>query len=173
MSEPSSRTPCEWVLLNYRLPRVPSTPRITMWRKLRKLGVAQIVDGVVALPADARTREQFEWLAEEVVEFGGQAGVWLARCTSDDQERVLRAQMMEARAAEYAELVAAVSAAGALDRRARRSALTRFRSQLRSISRRDYYPPVERDLAEASVKALADTIADVAASAATESVVAP
>jgi hypothetical protein len=31
----------------YRLPRTPSTPRITPWRKLRPLGVAQIADGVV------------------------------------------------------------------------------------------------------------------------------
>jgi hypothetical protein len=68
----------EWVLLTYRLPREPSTPRITLWRKLKKLGVAQLADGVAALPADARTREQLEWLADEVIESGGQAGVWLA-----------------------------------------------------------------------------------------------
>ena len=74
--------PGEWVLLSYRLPREPSTPRITLWRKLKKLGVAQLADGVVALPADARTREQFEWLAEEVEESGGQAGVWLAQISA-------------------------------------------------------------------------------------------
>ena len=44
----------EWVLLAYRIPREPSTPRITVWRKLKRLGVAQIVDGLVALPLDAR-----------------------------------------------------------------------------------------------------------------------
>lgn len=47
----------QWVLLVYRLPREPSTPRISLWRKLRRLGVAQLGDGVVALPLDARTRE--------------------------------------------------------------------------------------------------------------------
>jgi hypothetical protein len=50
------REPGQWVLLSYRLPREPSTPRITIWRKLKRLGVAQISDGLVALPADARTR---------------------------------------------------------------------------------------------------------------------
>ena len=39
-----------WVLLAYRMPREPSTPRIAVWRKLRRLGVAQIVDGLVAVP---------------------------------------------------------------------------------------------------------------------------
>jgi hypothetical protein len=33
---------------------------------------------LVALSADARTREQIDWLAEEIVEAGGVATVWLA-----------------------------------------------------------------------------------------------
>ena len=31
-----------------------------------RLGVVQLADGLVALPADARTREQLEWLADDV-----------------------------------------------------------------------------------------------------------
>src|SRR5215208_759509 len=105
----------EWVLLSYRLPREPSTPRITLWRKLKKLGVAQLADGVAALPADARTREQLEWLADEVIEAGGQAGVWLARPSTAPQERELAAQIASARAAEYDELLSAATAAAVLD----------------------------------------------------------
>jgi hypothetical protein len=33
---------------------------------------------LVALSADARTREQIDWLAEEIIEAGGVATVWLA-----------------------------------------------------------------------------------------------
>ena len=50
----------EWVLLFYRLPREPSTPRIALWRSLRGLGVVQLADGVVTLPADGRTTEALE-----------------------------------------------------------------------------------------------------------------
>src|SRR5258708_14287477 len=71
--------PREWVLLSYRLPREPSTPRISVWRKLKRLGIAQLSDGLVALPADARTREQLEWIADEVIEAGGSAAIWLGR----------------------------------------------------------------------------------------------
>src|SRR5262249_39018906 len=31
-----------WVLLAYRLPREPSTPRIAVWRRLRRLGALQL-----------------------------------------------------------------------------------------------------------------------------------
>jgi hypothetical protein len=47
------RGPGEWVLLSYRVPREPSTPRIAVWRKLKRLGAAHLSDGLVTLPADA------------------------------------------------------------------------------------------------------------------------
>src|SRR5256714_12839010 len=82
----------EWVLLAYRLPREPSTPRIGVWRKLRRLGAVQLVDGLVALPADAATIEAFDWLAEEVVEAGGQGGAVRAQPGAKRAHPALRAQ---------------------------------------------------------------------------------
>jgi uncharacterized protein YdbL (DUF1318 family) len=145
----------EWVLLSYRLPREPSTPRITLWRKLKKLGVAQLADGVVALPADARTREQLEWLADEVIEAGGQAGVWLAHPSTAVQERELATQIAAARAAEYDELASVGSAACDLSPAARMSALRRLRGQWRQVNRRDFFPPPERERAWAALQRLA------------------
>src|SRR2546430_16341639 len=60
-----------WVLLAYRLPRDPSTPRSALWRKLRRLGAAQVLDGLAALPLDARNREQLEWLPGAGLQAGG------------------------------------------------------------------------------------------------------
>ena len=70
-------------------------------RALRRLGAGQLADGVVALPADSRTREQLEWLADGVLEAGGEASVWLARPGSMAQERALACRMSAAVAAEY------------------------------------------------------------------------
>jgi hypothetical protein len=123
-----------------------------VWRKLRKLGVAQISDGLVALPAGPRTREQLEWLSEEVIDSGGTANIWLATPGSRAQERQLAQTMAEARAAEYRALVAAAKAAAASPSQA--TALRRLRNDLRAIQRRDYFPPAERDQAEAAVQAL-------------------
>lgn len=68
-----------WALLAYRVPREPSTPRITIWRRLRKLGVLRIGDGLVALPADPETLEALEWIAEAVTEADGDAWVFTAQ----------------------------------------------------------------------------------------------
>jgi hypothetical protein len=153
----------EWVLLTYRLPREPSTPRSAIWRKLRKLGVVQISDGLVALPAAARTREQLEWVAEEVNDAGGTAGIWLARPATRAQEDRLARTMAAARAAEYQALLSATAAAaGNADPLARASALRRLRNELRAIQRRDYFPPAERDQAEAALQAFANVPAQQA-----------
>src|SRR5918992_361875 len=71
-----------WVILAYRLPREPSTPRISVWRKLKTLGVAQLLDGLAALPLTPRSREQLEWLADEVLEAGGESSIWIAQAAA-------------------------------------------------------------------------------------------
>jgi len=145
-----------WVLLSYRVPREPSSPRIAIWRKLRRLGVAQISDGLVALPADARTREQLEWIAAEVTEAGGTATVWLARPASMAAERALARGMADARADEYRAVLAQAQAAAAGSTSTRAAALRRLRSEVRRIGRRDFFPPPERDGARAAVESLAE-----------------
>src|SRR5262249_41897898 len=147
--------PGEWVLLSYRLPREPSTPRIAVWRKLRRLGVAQISDGLVALPAGARTREQLEWVAEEVTDGGGSAAIWLARPTTAAPEDRPAPARAAARAAESGAVIAAAEAAAGGDPAARASAVRRLRSELRGIQRRDYFPPAGRDQAQAALQELA------------------
>jgi hypothetical protein len=145
----------EWVLLSYRLPREPSGPRTRLWRRLKRLGVAQIADGLVALPADARTREHLEWLAGDVVEANGSAGIWVARPATLSQERDLAAGMAASRAAEYlalAEQCVQVAQADAADRS---RAVRRLRSEWRAINRRDFFPPPEREVASAALRELA------------------
>jgi hypothetical protein len=146
------------VLLAYHLPREPSTPRIALWRKLRRLGAVQLQDGLVALPLDARTREQLEWLAEEVTEAGGQAAIWLAEPATAAQERGLAQRMAAAVAADYQAVAKEADAARALPPGPRRRTVGRLRRKLRRIARRDFFPPPERDQARAAVAELAATL---------------
>ncbi len=147
-----------WALLSYRLPREPSTPRIALWRRLKRLGVAQLGDGLVALPLDARTREQLEWVADEVRSHGGSASLWLAEPGSTGQERQVAGDLAAARAQEYAELVADAEAALATSYGQQVRSLARLRRELRAIRRRDYFPPPERGTAQAAVHALAKVV---------------
>jgi hypothetical protein len=84
-----------WVLLSYRLPREPSTPRIALWRSLRKLGALPIGDGVVALPLDDGSREQFDWLANDIEDAGGEAIVWIAAPSTKAEQRRLERRHAE------------------------------------------------------------------------------
>ena len=152
--------PGEWVLLSYRIPREPSTPRITIWRKLKRLGVAQISDGLIALPADARTREHLDWIADEILDAGGSASIWIAHPSTAATERDLATAMAAARAAEYVKVTAEATAAADRDETARFSLARRLRAELRRIHRRDYFPPPERDQANAAVDALAQPITE-------------
>jgi hypothetical protein len=147
-----------WVLLAYRVPRTPSTPRIAIWRRLKQLGVGQLLDGLVALPLDSRTREALEWVADDVEAAGGEAHVWVAAPASLAEEHALAARMAAAVAVEYESLAAEAAAAEELDPRTRRRTLARLRRQLHRIRRRDYFPPAKRELAEAAVQQLAATL---------------
>jgi len=145
----------EWLLLSYRMPREPSTPRITVWRKLRKLGAVQLVDGLVALPASARNQEQFEWLADEVVDAGGEAALWVGRLTSASQERELASKMAATLADGYRRVEADAAEAAADAPGVRRRTLGRLRRELRRLAQQDHFPPPERERARQAVEALA------------------
>jgi hypothetical protein len=151
------------VLLTYRLPREPSTPRSSLWRKLRRLGAAQVLDGVAALPLDARNREQLEWLADEVIEAGGDSTIWIGELASDRQERELAARMAEAVADDYAAVIAQAAAAGTDTTGQRRRTLARLRRELRRIRARDYFPPPQRERAERAVEELATVVEEAVA----------
>lgn len=145
-----------WVFLAYRLPREPSTPRISVWRKLKALGVVQLLDGLAALPLTPKSREQLEWLADEVLEAEGESSIWIAQAATMAQERDLVDAMDEAIAQEYQSLAVEAGDAETSEPDARRRALRRFRRQMYRISQRDYFAPPEKEAAVEAIKRLAE-----------------
>src|SRR5262249_27332967 len=138
-----------------------SSPRIALWRKLRRLGAAQILDGLVALPLSSNTREQLEWLADEVVDAGGEATIWLADLASSGQEAELAAAMAAQVSADYRAVVAEAERSAAEEPEGQQKrTLARLRRELRRIHARDYFPPPERDVAAHAVEALATRIGE-------------
>ena len=78
-----------WVLLDYKIPREPTASRAMVWRKLKRLGALLLHDAVWVLPATPWTREQFQWLAVEIGELGGEAHLWESHLILNGQSEAL------------------------------------------------------------------------------------
>ena len=108
-----------WVALSYRLPREPSRLRLAVWRRLRRLGATLLHDAVWLLPADAATRESYEWLAEEIEEQGGTALVWEAVSFAEAQDAAIVAQFRSEADERYAAIAESANALARLAGRRR------------------------------------------------------
>lgn len=113
-------TATRWILLSSRVPREPTRLRLTTWRRLRRLGALLLHDAVWVLPAEERTREAFEWLADEIVEQGGTALLWEAESLAPPQDKELIARFRSEADERYRALAAA---AGEAVRQASRQSL--------------------------------------------------
>src|SRR5205823_5617909 len=94
-----------WVLLVYRIPREPTSSRATIWRKLKRLGALLLHDAVWVLPATPWTREQFQWLAVEIGELGGEAHLWESHLLLNGQTDALMRQFQSHVDAAYQEIL--------------------------------------------------------------------
>jgi hypothetical protein len=82
----------QWLLLVYRIPREPTSSRVYVWRKLKQLGAISVQDAIWVLPATPRTREQFQWLASEIVELQGDVSLFQSEVVFANSGPTLREQ---------------------------------------------------------------------------------
>jgi hypothetical protein len=145
------------VLLTYRLPREPSAPRLSLWRAIRQLGALQLGDGLVALPHSPRNLEHLQWLAADIVEHDGTAGVWHARADMSRDHEAHVGAMQASADDEYRAVLDEAEAVGAGHGSAadRRRVVRRLRGQLRRIGSRDHFDAPAGPLARAAVDRLA------------------
>ncbi len=157
-------TQLQWLLFSYRLPREPTRLRLAAWRRLRRVGAVLLHETVWALPADPKTREHLEWLAEEIEENGGTTLLWQAESLSASQERgtVVRFRAeAEARYREIAESANAIRRAATTSQRSRsperlRHAVRQLKGLHRAVRlerRRDYFRVDGRQEAAAALRA--------------------
>jgi len=148
-----------WLLLIHQLPSKPAYFRVKIWRRLQGIGAVAVKSTVYALPANAETQEDFEWLLKEIVEGGGEAMVCEARLIdglSDSQARALfdatRDEDYEAISKEARALSARLTAtATAEDKAEVRSQTNRLRKRLADIAAIDFFGATGRLSAESLV----------------------
>jgi hypothetical protein len=100
------------------------------------------------LPADAATIEAFDWLADEVVEAGGEAWTWRAQPGSKRQRAALEERLSGAVVEEYRALIADAKETPA---DAPRRVADRLRRELHNIAERDRFDVKEREQARRAV----------------------
>lgn len=157
-----------WLLLSYRLPREPTRLRLAVWRRLKRVGAVPLHGAVWTVPLDAKTREDFEWLAEEIEEAGGTVFLWQADSLDAEQNRRIAARLMREAENRYA---AIATGARSLSRAAAKvrggdvgrlqSALRRAHAlerELRLERRRDFLRAPGRGAAERTVAEAVDAL---------------
>jgi hypothetical protein len=168
-----------WLVFSYSLPsKAQSSPRVALWRRLRRLGAITLTGGIHVLPAREEDLEAFQWLAEEVEQAKGEAVVMRVEQFEGLTDADLIERFRRARAEDYAALEAQASA---LEERPRarlkpeersrmRERLERLRRQHAEVARIDFFDAPEGSLVAAHLARIAQALA---AGEASSAVVAP
>jgi hypothetical protein len=118
-----------WLLLLFTLPSNRNTGRVAVWRRLKKMGAVQIKTSTYLLPDEPAQYEQFQWLAQQIRDYGGDSTLVRAQEIEGLTKEKVIAMFNDARAEDYAVLrksiqsfivrrrkMAAEEAAGELER---------------------------------------------------------
>lgn len=168
MSDETPGTDQRWLLLIHQLPTKPAYFRVKIWRRLQSLGAVAVKSTVYALPANAETQEDFEWLLKEIVDGGGEAMLCEARLIDGLTDAQVRALFDAARDADYAEiakeardLAKALDAEAAGDRSVEpRAQISRLRKRLAELVTIDFFGATGRLAVEALLAGLEARVAE-------------
>jgi hypothetical protein len=92
-----------WLLLLAQLPSSPSSARVALWRRLRAIGAAGVLNGAWVLPRATAHAEFFEQLRETVHRQGGTAFVLTVSAVSPDVNEAIVRRFRGDRSREYDE----------------------------------------------------------------------
>src|SRR5205823_14656750 len=132
-----------WLLLLFSLPTNRNTERVAVWRRLKKMGAVQIKTSTYLLPDEAAQYEQFQWLAQQIRDYGGDSTLVRAQEIEGLTKEMVIAMFNDARAKDYGELRKSLQ--GFIGRRKRMDAeratseLARLTRQFREIREVDFF----------------------------------
>jgi hypothetical protein len=143
-----------WLVLTWRLPAASSTPRVATWRSLQRLGAVSLTPGAAIVPFSEHLEEQLDWIAEDIVQRGGDAYVLPVTELPEADEARIRRRMRVESSEEYAEIRRAAEALARrpLDRyQLDREIATLERGLSRAVER-DHFESAGRSGAQRAIK---------------------
>src|SRR5947208_9403929 len=96
--------PTLWLLLLFSLPTNRNTERVAIWRRLKKIGAVPLKTSTYLLPDEPAQYEQFQWLAQQIRDYGGDSTLVRAQEIEGLSHEKVIAMFNDARAKDYAEL---------------------------------------------------------------------
>jgi hypothetical protein len=132
-----------WLLLLFSLPTNRNTERVAVWRRLKKIGAVQIKTSTYLLPDEPAQHEQFQWLAQQIRDYGGDSTLVRAQEIEGLTKEKVIAMFNDARAKDYGELRKSLQ--GLISRRKKMDAeggaseLQRLMRQFREIRAVDFF----------------------------------
>ena len=94
-------TATSWLLLLFSLPTNRNTERVAVWRRLKKMGAVQIKTSTYLLPDEPAQYEQFQWLAQQIRDYGGDSTLVRAHEIEGLTREKVVAMFNDARAKDY------------------------------------------------------------------------
>jgi len=132
-----------WLLLLYSLPTRQKTERVAIWRRFKKFGAIQMKTSTYLLPDEPAQYEQFQWLAQQIRDYGGESTLVRAQEIEGLTKAKLVAMFNDARAKDYDELKKSLQSFIArqrtMDTEEAAAELERLTRQFRDIREVDFF----------------------------------
>jgi hypothetical protein len=136
-------TPTSWLLLLFSLPTNRNTERVAVWRRLKKMGAVQIKTSTYLLPDEPAQYEQFQWLAQQIRDYGGDSTLVRAQEIEGLTQDKIVAMFNDGRAKDYADLRKSlqsfITRRSKMDAEVAASELERLTRQFREIREVDFF----------------------------------
>lgn len=144
-----------WLLLTFTLPTKRASQRVEVWRKLQRYGGLPLGNSGYLLPNNPINQERFEWLAQAIRNYAGEASLVSVQAIDNLSTPKLVAHFAEARARDYQGLIRDLQKLSGVAPDKRGSGrINRLRARFREIVEIDFFDsPLQKRVEELLAKA--------------------
>jgi hypothetical protein len=142
MSVPKSpsKPTVPWLLLTFSLPVKRASQRVEVWRNLQRYGCVPLGNSGYLLPNTLVNQERFEWLAQAIRKYAGEASVVGVQSIDNLSTPQLVARFTEARARDYQELIRGLQKISSVPIHKRATGrISRLRTRFREVAEIDFF----------------------------------